>query len=388
MRKSLALCLLALSFLLPRAGDAAESGWWWNAGQSGRGFSIEVQGSSLFLAGFLYADDGRATWLTSAGTMSNANAYEGTLLAYGNGQTLSGAYQPSTLSNPNAGAVSLQFTDATHGTLTWPGGAIAIERFVFGSGTPAFQPATGWWWNPAESGRGFFVEVQGGNLFLAGYMYDAPGNPVWYVASGAMASPDLFQGHWDQYQGGQTLTGPYLPPAAPANVGSLTLQFTSPGSATLTLPDGRQIPLSRFAFAAPPALVGNWSGGWANNTFGTSGSATLAASADVVAQSFQATVDLDGSVFGMGNPAPLTFSGPYGASGADVTIASPLFGTLALQVSPTGQISGNATNVPGGAILRIDFAGTWTATTINIAYTITFVGGGGTATGTLALTKQ
>ena len=38
----------------------------------------------------------------------------------------------------------------------------------------AGQPENGWWWNPAESGRGFFIEWQNGQggpqADLAGYM--------------------------------------------------------------------------------------------------------------------------------------------------------------------------------------------------------------------------
>lgn len=390
MQRFLAICRLILILVpihAPLAG-AAETGWWWNPAQSGRGFSIETQGNTLFMAGFFYADDGRATWLTSTGAMAGANTYSGALAAYGGGQTLTGAYQAATLTDPNAGTLTLQFADDTHGTLTWPGGTIAIERFRFASGTPTFLPATGWWWNPAEAGRGFFIEVQGGALFMAGYMYDAAGDPVWYAASGALAAPDRFQGHWDRYSGGQTLGGSYVAPNPPSNAGDVTLQFSSPGSATLTLPDGRQIPLMRFGFAPSPALAGVWSGAWANTTFGSSGGATMTVTADTLAQTFEATVDLNGSVFGSGDPAPQVFSGSYAGGGADLTITSALFGNLSLQVTSAGQISGSATNIPGGGIARIDFTGTWTATAINIAYTITFVGGGGTAAGTLVFTKQ
>jgi len=224
------------------------AGWWWNPAESGRGFSIEVQGNNLFMAGYLYADDGRATWLTSAGAMSSPTVYNGALQSFGNGQTLTGVYQPASLTNSNVGAVSLQFNDPSHAILTWPGGTIPIERYLYGSGTPAFQPETGWWWNAAESGRGFTIEIQGNTLFMAGYMYDASGNPIWYGTSGTMSSSMLYQGTWQQYANGQTLTGTYHPPSNPGNVGAVTLQFTNATEATLTLPDGRQIPLTRYRF--------------------------------------------------------------------------------------------------------------------------------------------
>lgn len=263
------LCAIGLlHFPAGLAWATPDNGWWWNPSQSGRGFAIEVQGTTVFLGAYLYETNGRATWYASSGPTQADWAYQGTMQAYGNGQTLTGAYKANVMTNANVGSISLQFSDATHGTLTWPGGTMPIERYTFGSGTPAFKPETGWWWNAAESGRGFFIEVQGSNLFIAGYMYDSAGNPVWYAASGPMTSSTRFQGHWDQFSGGQTLTGAYKPPTLPpSNAGNLTLQFASTTSATLTLPDARQIPLTRFYFApagpdytttsAPGTLTGN-----------------------------------------------------------------------------------------------------------------------------------
>lgn len=239
---------LALTRYLNDSG-LPQPGWWWNSNESGRGFSVEVSQNTLFMAGYLYDPSGRAIWYTSAGPMSNSTLYQGTLQSFGNGQTLTGAYQPYSLTNPNVGNVTIQFTDATHGTLTWPGGTIPIERYVFGAGASSFQPESGWWWNESESGRGFTLEVQGNKLFIGGYMYDDPGNPIWYISAGNMTSATLYQGQWEQYANGQTLSGLYQKPdQVNGNVGSITVNFTSRSTATLTLPDGRQIALTRYRF--------------------------------------------------------------------------------------------------------------------------------------------
>src|ERR1700734_524864 len=188
----LVLSLLALTSFNANAQFTPASGYWWNSSQSGRGFVIEIQGNQMFMAGFLYAASGEATWVASVGPMTSATEYSGSLVTYSGGQTLAGAYQVPSLS-PSLGTLSLSFTDASHANLTWPGGTLAIERFDFGPGgsataQPAGSAQTGWWWNPAESGRGFAIEVQGNQMYLAGYMYDSAGNPTWYVASGAMSS--------------------------------------------------------------------------------------------------------------------------------------------------------------------------------------------------------
>ena len=76
-----ASCATALSLLAGVAEAAPESGWWWNPGQSGRGFSIEIQGDSMFVAGYFYENDGHPTWLASAGPMQGEMAYQGRLSA-------------------------------------------------------------------------------------------------------------------------------------------------------------------------------------------------------------------------------------------------------------------------------------------------------------------
>ena len=240
-RKGL-VALLATGFACLQASAAfaaPETGWWYNASQQGRGFFIEMKGTQLFMAGYFYADDGRATWAVSGGTITDLNNYSGTLNAVKNGQTLLGPYKAP---NPqtditNLGQVSLNFTDATHGTLTWPGGVIQIVRQPFGSGDASFQPS-GWWYNAAENGRGFSIEVQGSVLDVVGFMYEGDGHPVWYISSGPMTSPTHYAGQLDQLKDGQTMSGPYKTPSFVSPVpGFIAIDFASLESGTITLSD-------------------------------------------------------------------------------------------------------------------------------------------------------
>ncbi|MEO8136029.1 MAG: hypothetical protein ABI831_18895, partial [Betaproteobacteria bacterium] len=160
-------------------------------------------------------------------------SYDGRLQRVEGGQTLFGAYVFPT-SIADAGAITLRFTDPTHGTLTWPGGSVPIERQPIGAGEAPFQP-TGWWWNPAESGRGFSLEVQGDTMFLAGFMYNDSGQPVWYISSGKMSTPTHFVGTLQQIGGGQTIGGPYHFPTTFTNVGTVTIDFASFEQGTMTL---------------------------------------------------------------------------------------------------------------------------------------------------------
>jgi ubiquinone/menaquinone biosynthesis C-methylase UbiE len=55
--------------------------------------------------------------------------------------------------------------------------------------SPAIRPReagrSGWWYDPAAPGRGFFVELRDGNASVVCCHYDANGAPIWHVAGPA-----------------------------------------------------------------------------------------------------------------------------------------------------------------------------------------------------------
>jgi alpha-tubulin suppressor-like RCC1 family protein len=237
--------------------QAPQTGWWWNPAEDGRGFSLEARGRNLFFAAFLYDVSGRASWYVSTGPVSLEGAYyAGDLLSASGGQTLGGPY-PGFPALATVGRITLSFLNESTGVMAWPGGTVPIQRFnIVPSGLNlapvAGQPESGWWWNEQEAGRGFFMEWQGGNLDIAGYMYDEQGNPVWYLTVGTIggtAEQRSFSGNWWSYGNGQTLTGPWKPNARLSdNVAPVTLQFSAPDTALMTLPGGRTTLLKRHRF--------------------------------------------------------------------------------------------------------------------------------------------
>lgn len=128
----------------------------------------------------------------------------------------------------------------------------APTNFAGQTGTlqTSFTPQAGFWYNPAEGGRGYVIEIHGSTLFIGGFMYDANGNAIWYASGpAAMVNSTTYTNVWQQYGNGQTLTGAYQPSSiVNADVGALTIQFTSATNGTLTLPTGTQIPITRFPF--------------------------------------------------------------------------------------------------------------------------------------------
>ena len=215
------------------AHAAPQTGWYWNPNESGRGFFVESQNGITFIAAYFYDADGHATWLVAGGPNADPYNYSGSLYNLSNGQTLfSGYVKPENLTV--AGQMSVHFDDDAHGTFTWPGGVVQIQREIFGSGDAPFQPYSGWWWNSSESGSGYSLELQGNNLFVVGFMYDDTGRPTWYFTAGPMSSSTTYHGDVVQFAGGQTMGGPYQPPSSNAKVATVDVEFVTLNSATIT----------------------------------------------------------------------------------------------------------------------------------------------------------
>lgn len=254
------------------------TGWWWNADEAGRGYSIEISAASgqAFLGAYMYDDGGSPAWYVSAMTAGgDGRSFIGELLQFHGGQSLSGAYTPpeGRVVGVDSTKVRVEFTSDTSGVITFPAPdraksetRIPISRFPFvGDGLanpiPAGAlPETGWWWNPDEPGRGMFIEVQAdthGNLalFSAIYGYEGSGEPSWYTATSTLVSSG---GGWaalsmplQRCRDGQVLGATGAKPAscAPASHGAATMQFTADGTnALVTLANGNRIPIRRYKF--------------------------------------------------------------------------------------------------------------------------------------------
>ena len=233
--------------------EKPQTGWWWYDKEAGRGFSIEARNSNLFFAGYLYDASGQATWVAAAGpTALEGSVFQSDLLAFANGQSMGGAYKsPAAQASP--GRITLTFSDAQHGVLSWPGGNVGITRFEMvpsglGLAPRPSQPENGWWWNESETGRGYFIEWQGANAFLATYLYTPGGSPIWYATQAATPDMSRLSGALTTYTGGQTLTGAYRAPTGQSSAGNVGIVFTGPETATLTWPGGQQVPIKRFRF--------------------------------------------------------------------------------------------------------------------------------------------
>ena len=238
-----------------------QNGFWWNPAEPGRGYAMERQGTPIIMGAYLYESSGTPTWYLATLNQQPNGSFTGPLVRYAGGQTLLGAYVPpssavviaqATLEffTPAAGALSLSPKDATI-----PARVISIERFSFSN--PAFSPPAGsvdggLWWNAAQGGRGYFVEVQGTQIFIGSFMYDESRQPTWYATIATLQNGQTASAALQQFTGGQSLFGDYKAANAQAtNPGNVSLNALAASSsanaaiATLGLPDGSAVGLSR-----------------------------------------------------------------------------------------------------------------------------------------------
>jgi hypothetical protein len=134
------------------------------------------------------------------------------------------------------------------------------------------------------------------------------------------------------------------------------------------------------------AAVGTWTGTWTNDTFGSTGPASMTLSVDEEAQTLDATLDIGGNVFGGADPDAETFSipllpGTYEGS-------SPVFGSYAVTLNADATLEVVATEMPAipagtftvsASVVGDNFSGT---------YEVDFGDGREPATGRFELIQQ
>ena len=153
MRHALVITLLLLlsAFARPVSAFTPESGFYWNAAEAGRGFTIEIQDNFLFMIGYVYRQDGSSTFITTQGLMQGNAAYQGVLDTFSNGQCTGCPYNGFPNIQPgSAGPVSIVFTSETTATMTWNGGGppptrVSSPKLVIGPILKRRPPPAAWW---------------------------------------------------------------------------------------------------------------------------------------------------------------------------------------------------------------------------------------------------
>jgi hypothetical protein len=239
------------------------NGWWWGGPSlSGTGFFMEAQGDVAFVTFFMYDDAGKAIWYTASGSLTpltgGSYAFSGDLSSFRGGQA-AGSNTPSTPVSQAAGRLSITFSSATTATVQLPARSFAAQRLDFAGlnvSATGNQPELGWYWNAAQSGRGYAIEVQNGTMFLAMFHYNPDGSPTWNLFSGPAAASGTFGGDFLAITGGQSISSAYRAPNPAIATPGFNGVFTGPCQGRLTFP-GNPVPTSvtRLAYGVTDAAV-------------------------------------------------------------------------------------------------------------------------------------
>jgi len=238
------------------------SGQWFNPDQSGHGLVIDVTNPDaanhrlLVLTWFVYRD-GNPTWVQGAGVpvAGSGPAANTVVVPIDQVAIFKGVSFPLGSAHASAelwGSITLTFSDANTGTLSWhstfPGfgsGSMPIKHFL-AVGLPGQDASSaqvkscysGNWFNPAQSGHGFEIEVlSGASPVLAAdwFAYAPDGKPVWLSGAGAISGNSATL-HMAIFDG----TGAQFPPAF--NASGLTGHDW--GTATFTFADSTHAQVS------------------------------------------------------------------------------------------------------------------------------------------------
>jgi hypothetical protein len=140
--------------------------------------------------------------------------------------------------------------------------AFALLLILFTKAALGVVPEQGLWWNPAESGRGYGIELQDDYLFLTYYAYGAAGQSAFFTSGGRYSaitnSADL---DFATFSNGQCFGCTYQGRPTGSLLGSARVSFSSPMTGELRLPGGVTIPIQRQLFFGNEArtnLYGTW----------------------------------------------------------------------------------------------------------------------------------
>lgn len=108
-------------------------------------------------------------------------------------------------------------------------------------------PLVGLWWNPAESGSGYAIDLEHGVVVVTIYSYNADGTPQWYLMYGPLIN-NTVSGPLTKYEGGQCISCAYKAPVPNGEDGMMTIVFTTPTTAAVSLPGGRNFQILMPSF--------------------------------------------------------------------------------------------------------------------------------------------
>lgn len=174
------------------------SGLWWNPNESGWGIHLTQRRNTVFAAWYTYDPLGAPRWYVASNCSMSPplpcpecieNSFcSGTIYEANGPRFFRDPFDPAAVQLTETGILQIEFRNANTATMSYVLGnrsrSLQIQRQVFRLGsTPPAIDYTDLWWNPNESGWGLGITQQFGVMFLAWFVYEDTGRPIWYVAS-------------------------------------------------------------------------------------------------------------------------------------------------------------------------------------------------------------
>jgi len=268
------------------------NGWWYNPAAPGTYYVVEAENGVVHLGILSYSTTGDTQWSLVRSVQRPSGDYAGTAEQYTGGWALNQSPTPP-MGIVDSSAVTVVFNSAATATLQIGTQSIAIQRYQFSEqwASPMLNaPRTGWWDLPSQSGRGYFLEVQGSTLFAATLIYSSSGQPTWLTAAGTVNADGTFSSALTACS-----TAAAQAPTCTPTTNTISLVFSAPWHATLTLGQEPPVELRRYR----PTEIG-WAG--PAPAFALPNSDVLGLSATVNAATYQQGVapGLIATIFGTG----------------------------------------------------------------------------------------
>lgn len=183
------------------------SGHWYDPGQDGHGFFMDIQGDTVVAAWYVYDRNGVPLWLLAVLTRQEGERFQGEPRSFRGPiptTPLSALFdaEGGTRDSQSVGVLTVTFTETHRASaeldlrgdnLTAPlRETLQLQRLAFDGvaddldgATPYLDSRFGLWGNEDQNGHGFFIDVQNQTVVMAWYIYDPQtGDPFWVLAVG------------------------------------------------------------------------------------------------------------------------------------------------------------------------------------------------------------
>jgi uncharacterized protein (TIGR03437 family) len=224
------------------------NGWWFNPTTPGTFYAMESENDVVRLASLTYSGQGDPQWSLARCVQIAPGTYVGTMEQYTGGWALNQKSMPPT-AIVDGPAVKLVFNNAATATLQIGTQSMPIQRYQFSDqwASPMVNaPRAGWWDQPSQSGRGYFLEVQGNTLFVGGLIYGSSGQPSWFTSTGPVDSTGAFSGNLTVCSASVNADGSLQAPICKTTADTIRLAFSAPWRATLTMGQESPVEIRRY----------------------------------------------------------------------------------------------------------------------------------------------